>query len=161
MRILGFMIVLVSFCPPIFAQSLEDEEKEIRELWTLFGEYYASGDAEGVASLYAEDADRFAGIARKAVGREEILEQYTQELAGRAEEFDGGPFRPTEITIRFLRSDVAILDGISSPSATVRVYFTVIVTKEDGQWRLAAGRLRAAFRQSVDIGPRVAGSAIG
>jgi uncharacterized protein (TIGR02246 family) len=142
MRFLFGMLLCVGLCPPIPAQSLEDEEQAIREMWARFQQYYAARDAEGVASIYAEDADRFANISQKAEGRTEVMEQYRADL----ERLEAGPASvdssPAEITIRFLRPDVAILDGVVSPSSNVKVYFTVIVTNEDGQWWIAAGRPR-------------------
>ena len=134
--------ILLLICTPTFAQSEADEELALRELWSQFGEYYAANNAEGVASLYAEESDRFANVSEKAVGRAEVMEQYRTTLDRRKTAPPNTPFKPVEITIRFLRPDVAILDGISSPTETTRVYFTVIATKEDGRWWIAAGRPR-------------------
>jgi uncharacterized protein (TIGR02246 family) len=134
--------ILLLLCTPTFAQSQADEELALRELWSQFREYYAANDAEGVASLYAEDSDRFANISEKAVGRAEVMEQYRAILERRKAAPPTTRFKPTEITIRFLRPDVAILDGISSPTESTRVHFTVIATKEDGRWWIAAGRPR-------------------
>jgi len=134
-------------CSPSFAQSQVNEELALRELWSQFGEYYAANDAVGVASLYAEDADRFANISEKAVGRAEVMEQYQSTLERRKTAPPTTPFKPVEITIRFLRPDVAILDGIASPTETTRVHFTVIATKEDGRWWIAAGRPRGRVEE--------------
>ena len=139
--------ILLLLCTPTFAQSQADEELALRDLWSRFGEYYAANDAEGVASLYAEDADRFANVSEKAVGRAEVMEQYRATLDRRKAAPPTTPFKPVEITIRFLRPDVAILDGMSSPTETTRVHFTVIATKEDGRWWIAAGRPRGRVEE--------------
>ena len=139
--------MLLLICAPAVGQSLDEEEIALRELWSQFGAYYAANDAEGVASLYAEDSDRFANISEKAVGRAEVMEQYRATLDRRKDAPPNTPFKPVEITIRFLRPDVAILDGISSPSETARVYFTVIATKENGRWWIAAGRPRGRVEE--------------
>ena len=147
MPVLLRLTILLFLCTPTFAQSQAEEELALRELWSQFSEYYAANDAEGVASLYAEDSDRFANVSEKAVGRAEVMEQYRATLDRRKAAPPTTPYKPTEITIRFLRSDVAILDGISSPSATTRVHFTVIATKQDDRWWIAAGRPRGRVEE--------------
>jgi uncharacterized protein (TIGR02246 family) len=141
------LTILLLLCTPTFAQSQADEESAPRELWSRFAEFYAANDAEGVASLYAEDSDRFANVSEKAVGRAEVMEQYRATLDRRKSAPPTTPYNPTEITIRFLRPDVAILDGVSSPTETTRVLFTVIATKEDGRWWIAAGRPRGRVEE--------------
>jgi uncharacterized protein (TIGR02246 family) len=138
--------VLVLFAPA-FGQSLVEEEKAIRELWDRFEEYYEARDAAGVASLYAADADRFEQVSKRAIGRAEIEQQYVKELARRSTEPDQTPVKPVELSIRFLHSTVAILDGIYFPSDSTQVHFTVLLTKEDGRWWLAAGRPRGRVSQ--------------
>ena len=50
-----------------------------------------------------------------------------------------------EFSIRFLRSDVAIADGNYILSDGRTGPFTIITTKESGQWLVSAGRQGAAF----------------
>ncbi len=147
MRFLFSLLVAAILAPPIFAQSLEDEEEAIRAVWARFEQFVENGDAEGVASLYALDSDRFAGVSQKAVGRAEVLEQYRAVISGRnADQTTIRPFH-ADITIRFLRPDVAIADGVYEVRPRVTGYFTVILTKEDGQWWIAAGRPRGSVQQ--------------
>lgn len=142
MKSLFLALYMLALSTTAFGQSLEEEESAIRELWATFSEYYSARDAAGVASLYADDADRFEQVSKKAVGREEIRRQYERELARRAAEPSRPPFKPGEQTIRFLRPDVAILDGIAFPNESTQVHFTVILTKSEGRWWIAAGRPR-------------------
>ena len=51
------------------------------------------------------------------------------------------------ISVRFLRPDIAIVDGISNRTLGVTGYFTLVVTKEDGDWLIAAGRPRGSVRE--------------
>ena len=142
MRFSPQVVMLVLLPALVMGQPPEQEETAIRELWERFSELYEARDAEGIANLYAEDADRFAQVSNLAAGRAAIREQYQAEFARYSPDADLTPIKPTEVSIRFVRPDVAILDGISSPSETVSVYFTVFLTKDDGQWMLAAGRPR-------------------
>ena len=143
MRLIITWLLLLFLSAPGMAQSVEDEEAALRAMWERFEQYYEAGDAQGVASLYAVDADRMnRGGTERAVGRPEILKQYQEALARRASNPDAMRPYHADITIRFLRPDVAILDGISTPRPNIKSYFTVIATKENGKWWIAAGRPR-------------------
>ena len=48
-----------------------------------------------------------------------------------------------EYEVRFLRPDVALIDGFYIQPSGTRGMFTVVATKEDGAWRMAAGRAGA------------------
>jgi len=122
------------------------DEDAVRALWLQFEEYFEVGDADGVASLYTIDSDRYTDDGRIVEGREGVKELYEGVFERRA---DGPPINKgyhAELSIRFLRSDVAIVDGISRRTPGVTSYFTVIVAKEDGQWLIAAGRPRGSVR---------------
>ena len=43
--------------------------------------------------------------------------------------------------IRLLRPDVALVDGFYIPPSGRRGIFTVVATKEEGAWYMAAGRV--------------------
>jgi uncharacterized protein (TIGR02246 family) len=147
MRFLLSLLIAAVLVPPIYAQSLEDEEDAIRAVWARFEQFVENGDAEGIASLYALDSDRFASVSQKAVGRAEVLEQYRAVISARdADETTIRPFH-ADITIRFLRADVAIADGVYDVRLGVTGYFTVILTYEDGQWWIVAGRPRGSVQQ--------------
>ena len=147
MRFLLSLLIAAVLAPPIYAQSLEDEEDAIRAVWARFEQFVENGDAEGISGLYALDSDRFASVSQKAVGRAEVLEQYRAVISARdADETTIRPFH-ADITIRFLRADVAIADGVYDVRPGVTGYFTVILTNEDGQWWIAAGRPRGSVQQ--------------
>jgi uncharacterized protein (TIGR02246 family) len=146
MRFVLSFLVLVNLTASAAAQPPAEEEKAIRAMWERFEEFYNKGDAVGVASLYAADADRITSRAT-AKGRSEIQQQYEAELARRSA--TAAPIDDT-IAIRFLRPDVAILDGEGkedTPDGQLRVLYTVIFTKESGRWWIAAGRPRGTYRQ--------------
>ena len=138
----GLLLVTgLAFCSPLAAQTRAEEEREVRAMWARFEELYDTGDAAGVAGLYAEDADRITLRGEVARGRAEIQAQYAAGIARREADPNTIPYH-AEITIRFLRADVAILDGVSVRNAEETRQFTAIATKVDGRWLIAAGRPR-------------------
>jgi uncharacterized protein (TIGR02246 family) len=117
------------------------EEAAVIALWRQFEALYSRGDYRGVASLYAPDADRgISGSTEIARGRPAIEQMYQRELTG----WDGSRVHDT-IRVRFLRPDVALLDGFGPDSeakdSPVAIY-TVVLVKQDGRWMIAAGRPR-------------------
>lgn len=109
-----------------------------RAIWTRFEELYNEGDAEGVAP-YAPDADRITTGGDIGHGRAEIQEQYAAGLATREADPTIRPLR-ADIIVRFLRPDVALLDGTAVWDSESSIQFTVIATGSNDQWSIAAGR---------------------
>jgi uncharacterized protein (TIGR02246 family) len=129
------------------------EEAEIRRLWQNFEETFFKLDAEGVSRLYAADADRINPKGEVARGRGQIAEQYAalftdpdlRDILTR----DGQHRFPIEISVRFIRPDVAILDGrMTAEEADKKQLnlFVVVLVKEQDRWWLAAGRDLRGFR---------------
>ena len=58
MQILLPLMLVFLVAVPLAGQDLALEEPAVRELWARFDELFNQGDAEGVAALYAPDADR-------------------------------------------------------------------------------------------------------
>jgi uncharacterized protein (TIGR02246 family) len=109
--------------------------------YALEAALYSRGDYKGVAKLYAPDADRgISGSTEIARGRFAIEQMYQRELTG----WDGSRVHDS-IRVRFLRPDVALLDGFGPDSGAkdspVAIY-TVVLTKQDSRWMIAAGRPR-------------------
>lgn len=143
---LSLIALLLIVAGPVLGQTPQEEEYSVRAMWARFEEFYNKGDADGVAGLYAEDADRITLRGEVAHGRAEIREQYVAELARREADTAIQPLR-AEFTIRFLRSDVALLDAKAVWTVQRKIQFTVIATKESGQWLIAAGRPRGTLQQ--------------
>ena len=142
MQILLPLMLVFLVAVPLAGQDLALEEPAVRELWARFDELFNQGDAEGVAALYAPDADRTSSPGgRVARGRAEIQDMYAALIANR----DANWEPPTTIRIRFVRPDVALLDGVARTApGRVLFSFTVVMTKENGRWWIAAGRPRGA-----------------
>jgi uncharacterized protein (TIGR02246 family) len=115
-------------------------------MWARFEEFYNKNDADGLVTLFEEDADRFTSQGEVGHGRAEIRKQYVAEFTSRKADSTIQPFH-AEFTIRFLRPDVAILDAKAVWNAQTKVQFTVIVSKASGRWLIAAGRPRGIIQQ--------------
>ena len=107
MLVVVSVVACVIWPEGVDAQGQTSEEAVIRALWRQFEAFYMAGDFNGIADLYAEDADRgIPGSADLAQGRDEMREQYRREV----QEHGGAPIRDS-IRVRLLRPDAAILDG--------------------------------------------------
>ena len=147
MRLLILLVTSLLIVWPLQSQSADNEEDAVRAMWHQFETYFDDSDVDGVASLYASDSDRFTNDGRRAEGRNDIRQVYAEIIARRAL----GPLITkgyhANISVRFLRPDVAIVDGISKRTPGVTSYFTIVVTKEDGDWLIAAGRPRGSVQE--------------
>jgi uncharacterized protein (TIGR02246 family) len=139
------LILLAVAGSVVMARPAVDEEEAVRDLWERFEHAFNRFDAAEIAGLYAPDADRVNAAGEWARGRNEIRRQYEDELQRRRADPAVRPFKPT-IRLRFLRSDVALIDGewdwVRS-GRSVRGQFSVVASKEEGRWSIASGRVRA------------------
>jgi len=144
------LLLAVSIVPNVtqalLGDSMREEEDSIRAMWARFEEFYNKNDADGVVKLFEEDADRFTSKGEVSHGRAEIRKQYVAEFAIRKSDSTIQPFQ-AEFTIRFLRPDVAIVDGKAVWNPQTKAQFTLIVSKASGRWLIAAGRPRATIQQ--------------
>ena len=144
MRIASTFVLLGVLVLPVLAQDTRTDQSALRELWSRFEVAFNHSDAAQVASLYAPDGDRINGDFQLARGRAEIAKQYEADFAKRRADATSQPLK-TELRIRLLRPDVALLDGQWDDLRSgkkVRRHFTVILTREEGRWQIAAGRVR-------------------
>ena len=122
------------------------EEHALREMWAQFEDHYRQRNATGVANLFAPDGDRINHQGQLAQGRSEVQQQY--EAIFRNESDPVSQSRDATLTIRFLRPDVALLDGrwtSNGASGIIKGVFTVIAMKEHNRWWIVAGRDRGAL----------------
>jgi uncharacterized protein (TIGR02246 family) len=114
----------------------------LEQLWAA----YQRGDPRAIAELYHPNANLVGG-GEVAVGRAAIEQQYVRLL-------DLDPVRPdtrvaTNLRIHIVRPDLAIVDvaatltrtdGSGSEEKLGNAYFTIVMTKDRGGWRIAALR---------------------
>jgi uncharacterized protein (TIGR02246 family) len=144
MRFVSICILITCLAWSGQSMPTDNEEDAIRTLWLQFESYFEDGDADGVASLYTIDSDRYTNDGRRGDGRDGVKGLYAEIFAGRV---DDPPIKKgyhAELKIRFLRPDVAIVDGISKRTPGRTSYFTIVVTKESGEWLISAGRPRGS-----------------
>ena len=143
----GLLVLLLLLgSPAVWTVSAQEagEEQAIRKMWERFEELFHRGDSEGIGRIYTEDADRRNGGAEHARGGAEVEQMYEAIFLGRASRQNSEATRTRfEYEVRFLRPDVALIDGFYIQPSGTRGMFTVVATKEDGAWRMAAGRAGA------------------
>ncbi|MFY9559741.1 MAG: SgcJ/EcaC family oxidoreductase [Terriglobales bacterium] len=136
------------------APSQPSERSAIQAVLDVHAEAWTRGDAHAAAAVMTEDADWVSGGGRTFQGREAIEQMHRELLAGPAK--GTRHVHPGTPSIRFLRSDVAIVDGdsyVGAPGTQVTPddfnHYTAIFVKEKGRWMVAAFRLLPQVKPSV------------
>jgi uncharacterized protein (TIGR02246 family) len=129
------------------------EEDRIRDVWERLAQAWSAADPRAVAAAWDLDSDhRQIGSAPRPDrrGREELERSLSAAFARRARK--GERQLSCRIgSIRFVRSDVAIVDGtlqVTTPGTTRQALtepLTAVMTKSGDQWLIAASRVTAPF----------------
>lgn len=128
--------------PPQTESALDDEP--VRQMWETFETLYRRGDSEGIGQMYTEDSDRRNAQADFAQGRSAVQQMYEDIFLARPTRQEPEDQRTRfEYDVRFLRADVALIDGFYYPPTGGRGPFTVVATHEGDTWMMAAGRAAA------------------
>lgn len=134
--------------------SQPSERSAIQAVLDVHAEAWTRGDAHAAAAVMTEDADWVSGGGRIFQGREAIEQMHRELLAGPAK--GTRHVHPGTPAIRFLRSDVAIVDGdsyVGAPSTQVTPddfnHYTAIFVKQKSRWMVAAFRLLPQVKPSV------------
>jgi uncharacterized protein (TIGR02246 family) len=129
------------------------EENRIRDVWERLARAWSAADPRAVAAAWDLDSDhRQIGSAARPdrLGRDELERSLSAAFSRRARK--GERQLSCRIgSIRFVRSDVAIVDGLlqvtapgtSRPSLNEPV--TAVMTKQGDEWLIAASRVTAPF----------------
>ncbi len=147
MRLITFVFLLVTTVSFVGAQTSATDEKVLQDLWSDFEAAFNRNDAKAIAGFYTPDGDRISSTGKYSKGRESIEAEYQVIFDRRKADPTIRPFH-AEIEIRFLRPDVALLDGTwkgKRDGKDVRGTFTLTATKENGKWYIAAGRDRGVL----------------
>jgi len=118
------------------------DEQAIQSVVAGFAKSWNLAGMPGFGDLFTEDADFVVITGRWLEGRNEIVKLHKDVLA---DLYKGSQFFVDATTIRFLRSDVAVVhsawrvmytkDGKELKRTTLAV---LILAKAQGQWRIAA-----------------------
>ncbi len=124
------------------------QEDSIREWHEKFVADWNKHDTEALLSFFADDADYVSGWGRLVKGRVEIGEWLTE---AHSTLLKGAQLNSRVDTIRFLRPEIAVLDGTFEASGvrsrqgelrpTVHGHFTWIIVKKKGRWWVVSDRV--------------------
>jgi uncharacterized protein (TIGR02246 family) len=115
-----------------------DAEKEVRAEVESYTAAFNKGDLEGLLAHFADDADFINDGGKQLKGKANLAELFKQTLA----DLKGCKLAVTITSLRFLRPDVALLDGkatLTAPDgASESGRFTTAWTKSGGKWLLSS-----------------------
>ncbi len=75
MTLLSAILIVPNITQAQLGDSMREEEDSIRAMWARFEEFYNKNDADGLVTLFEEDADRFTSQGEVGHGRAEIRKQ--------------------------------------------------------------------------------------
>jgi uncharacterized protein (TIGR02246 family) len=128
-----------------------DEEDAIKNTWSRFSNAWQRGDVGAIAAVFDADGDHrlLAAGGRVVQGRGELERAFARAFAHRS----GNCRRTLECaltSVRFLQSDVAIVDGTLTFGPRVQAEgrplpagnepFTAVMRRHDQGWSIAACR---------------------
>jgi uncharacterized protein (TIGR02246 family) len=144
----------------LFGQNRFDEAREralIQAVLDAYGAAWTKGDAKVAAAVMTEDSDWVSSDGSVVTGRRAIEAAHEEVLTGSGK--GSRHSHPGTPKIRFIRRDVAIVDGDSFVGglrdkdgkelpAQLSCYIAVFV-KEDGRWLVTAFRSLPQVKSST------------
>ncbi len=145
-----FVVLSLAVClvAVVNAQEGTSPEGVFEALGAKWGEVWNKGDMEGLAALYAEDADLISNDGKLVKGRDAIVKSFV-ELAGTA--FKGAQITIERTHIRQITPNIMVGDSEWSFSGVPEVEgqtlptkgtSTVVVVNQDGNWVITSHRSR-------------------
>jgi uncharacterized protein (TIGR02246 family) len=123
------------------------DEDAIRARTEKFEQAVSAGDAKTIGTIFVEDSDLVDQAGGMHHGRAAIEDRYQKLFDGA---YKGAQANLEIASIRFVRPDVAVIDGtyelsgIKSPDGValdpIRGMFTNIFVKANGEWRIHCSR---------------------
>jgi uncharacterized protein (TIGR02246 family) len=117
------------------------DEAAIRDLAKQYTTAWNSGDAAKAAAVYTDDGTFINTLGVETKGRAAIEKNMADSLSG---EMKGTAFAATMDTIRFIRADVAVVQGTTNitgggtPPDGLKGHYLLVATKQGGSWKLLA-----------------------
>ena len=144
LKVSSLLLMFVSI-EPALARNGEDEAK-IRAIAANWQTAWNEHDMQALARLFTEDADFVNVGAKHWKGRKEIEEQHSARLG----QFLESVFATKEVTVQFLKPDIALvhvewsLAGDKDPDGTPRKpregLFTWILVRQADGWLIRAAQ---------------------
>jgi uncharacterized protein (TIGR02246 family) len=123
-------------------------ELEIHQTYSAFASAWNEHDAAAMAALWTKDGDHMEPDGRTVFGRDEVRRLLTFEHAS---VFKNSNLHLAVEHVRMAADDVAIADGSyelfgatdprGNKIGSRAGYFTSVLAKEDGVWKVSASRL--------------------
>jgi len=117
-----------------------NKESAVRAAVDSYTSAFNKGDLEGVLAHVAADADFVDDSGKQYNGKANLAKVLKQSLA----DLKGSKLKSTITSVRFLRSDVAVVDGkadvTTADGTTSSGRFTSTWTRSDGKWLLSCVR---------------------
>lgn len=137
---LQILPVLLAAAVSLSGQAPKSEEAAIRDLVKQYVDAREKIDPQAVEKLFTPDADQLVSSGEWRKGRPEVVKGSIASSRG-----SGGHRTITVESIRFLSSDVALVDGRYELSAlagnTTRSMWTTLLMKKTSQgWKISAIR---------------------
>jgi uncharacterized protein (TIGR02246 family) len=140
-RIIGTaMVGLAGLALALGQATPANEESAVRAAVDSYTSAFNNGNLDGVLAHVASDADFIDDSGKQYKGKADLAEVLKHSLA----DLKGSKLKSTISSIRFLRPDVAVVDGkadVTAPDGTTDSgRFTSTWTKSDGKWSLSCVR---------------------
>jgi uncharacterized protein (TIGR02246 family) len=117
-----------------------NEESAVRAAVESYTSAFNNGNLDGVMAHVAADADFIDDSGKQHKGKADLTDVFKQCLA----DLKGSKLKSTITSVRFVRPDVAIVDGkadVTAPDGTTESgRYTSTWTKSDGKWLLSCVR---------------------
>jgi uncharacterized protein (TIGR02246 family) len=118
----------------------DSDEQTIRKMVAAFAEAFNKGDLSAIGGAWAEDAEYIDEAGKEIKGREAIVAMFKKA----ASELKGGKIELKVTSVRILKGDVALQDGVSTQTAADGTIdegrFTAVWFKSDGKWMIRSAR---------------------
>jgi uncharacterized protein (TIGR02246 family) len=141
--LLALIVVAIS---PANAQTKADDDS-VRKLPQAFSDAWAKHDGHELAKIMADDVDFVTVATTYLHGQSDFEKFHVRLLSGR---FKDSSITPLQITVRFLRPDMAVvhwswkIEGDRNPDGTPRQprfgMMTLVAERRGGNWLVVVGQ---------------------
>jgi uncharacterized protein (TIGR02246 family) len=117
------------------------DQEAIKKVVAEYTEAWNKHDGRALSMFYAQDGDLVSATGSKSKGRVEIEKAVARDFSSRSQ---AGKRTATIQSVRVIKPGVALADvafeTVGAPGAEGKGYSTLIMTKQDGRWWIAAQR---------------------
>jgi uncharacterized protein (TIGR02246 family) len=130
------------------------DQEAIKKVVAEYTEAWNKHDGRALSMFYAQDGDLVSATGSKSKGRVEIEKAVARDFSSRSQ---AGKRTATIQSVRVIKPGVALADvafeTVGAPGAEGKGYSTLIMTKQDGRWWIAAQREMQLEQPAESAGP--------